>query len=212
VPVDKIHADIAIVGSQKCLGAPPGLSALSVSEEAWEKIAANKQRKPYYMDLLAFRRSFERRQTPYTPAIPLFAALHEALRIIQEEGLRNRIRRHRTLAKAVREAVKSIGLSLFPKVESESAYSNTVTAINLPEGMTDAEMKAEMRKRGIIIVGGQDKVKGKIFRIATMGNVTAEDVFRTIEALEDVLFEKGILRSKERGAGIDAAERIVSAL
>ena len=212
VPVDKIHADIAIVGSQKCLGAPPGLSALSVSEEAWEKIAANKRRKPYYMDLLAFRRSFEKRQTPYTPAIPLFAALHEALRIIQEEGLRNRIRRHRTLAKAVREAVKSIGLSLFPKVESESAYSNTVTAINLPEGITDAEMKTEMRKRGIIIVGGQDKVKGKIFRIATMGNVTAEDVFRTIEALEDVLFERGILRSKERGAGIDAAERIISAL
>ena len=78
--------------------------------------------------------------------------------------------------------------------------------------MTDAEMKAEMRKRGIIIVGGQDKVKGKIFRIATMGNVTAEDVFRTIEALEDVLFERGILCSNERGAGIDAAERIVSAL
>jgi len=205
VPVDNIGADIAIVGSQKCIGAPPGLSALSISEEAWKRITANERRKPYYMDLISYKKSFEKLQTPYTPALPLFSALHEALRIVREEGLHHRILRHRTLARAVREAASRMNLQLFPK----RAYSNTVTAINLPHGITEDEMKKEMRKRGIIIVGGQDKVKGKIFRIATMGNVSAEDVIYTINALEDVLISRGLLHENERGAGVETAERII---
>ncbi|HJH27210.1 MAG TPA: aminotransferase [Methanophagales archaeon] len=191
VPVDELGADIATVGSQKCLGAPPGLSALSVSEHAWEMIREN-ERRPYYMDLIAYKKSLEKKQTPYTPALPLFFALHEALAVIREEGMENRIERHRGMAKTVRDAVNGVGLRLFPKLNEVSEYSNTVTAIEIPVAngsITDEQLRGGMRKRGVIVAGGQEKLKGKIFRIATMGNITEREVMRTLDALEGVLEE-----------------------
>ena len=190
VPVDELGADIAIVGSQKCLGAPPGLSALSVSEHAREMIREN-ERRPYYMDLIAYKKSLEKKQTPYTPALPLFFALHEALAVIREEGMENRIERHRGMAKTVRDAVTDLGLRLFPKLNEVSDYSNTVTAIAIPvaNGITDEQLRGGMRKRGVIVAGGQGKLKGEIFRIATMGNITEREVMRTLDALEVVLME-----------------------
>ena len=188
VPVDRLGVDIAIVGSQKCLGTPPGLSAISVSERALNLMRENQSR-PYYMDLLAYKKSFEKKQTPYTPALPLFFGLKEALEVIREEGMARRIERHRILSKAVRTAVTSMGLSLFPKLNEVSNYSNTVTAINIPlaNGITDEQIRGGMKKKGVIVAGGQEKLKGKIFRIATMGNITGSDVLRAIEALEQVL-------------------------
>ena len=193
VPVDEFGADIAIVGSQKCLGAPPGMSAISVSERAWDLMRDNKRR-PYYMDLVAYKKSLEKKQTPYTPALPLFFALKEALVVIKEEGIEKRIERHRRLAKVVRDAVTDLGLSLFPKLNEISDYSNTVTAINIPQanGITDEQLRGGMRKRGVIVAGGQGKLKGKIFRIATMGNITEKEVLRTVKALEEVLTETSI--------------------
>ncbi len=190
VPVDSWGVDIAIVGSQKCLGAPPGLSAISVSERAWELMLDNgdsRVRIPYYMDLLAYRESFNKRQTPYTPALPLFFALHEALEVIREEGMTKRVERHRQLADTIRNAATTMGLTLFPVLDEVSEYSNTVTAINVPPGLDDALLRARMRERGIMIAGGQGKLKGKIIRIATMGNITEDEVSRTILALEDAL-------------------------
>nr|QNO52580.1 2-aminoethylphosphonate--pyruvate transaminase [Methanosarcinales archaeon ANME-1 ERB6] len=196
VPVDELGADIAIVGSQKCLGAPPGLSALSVSEHAWDLIREN-ERRPYYMDLIAFKKSLEKKQTPYTPALPLFFALHEALAVIREEGIENRIERHRGMAKTVRDAVTGLGLRLFPKLNEVSDYSNTVTAIEIPvaNGITDEQLRGGMRKRGVIVAGGQGKLKGEIFRIATMGNITEREVRRTLDALEVVLEENNLTLS-----------------
>ena len=193
VPVDEFGADIAIVGSQKCLGAPPGMSAISVSERAWDLMRDNKRR-PYYMDLVAYKKSLEKKQTPYTPALPLFFALKEALVVIKEEGIEKRIERHRRLAKVVRDAVTDLGLSLFPKLNEISDYSNTVTAINIPQanGITDEQLRGGMRKRGVMVAGGQGKLKGKIFRIATMGNITEKEVLRTVKALEEVLTETSI--------------------
>jgi len=190
VPVDEFGADIAIVGSQKCLGTPPGMSALSVSEKAWDLIQDNKKR-PYYMDLVAYKKSLGKKQTPYTPALPLFFALREALAVIKEEGMEKRIERHRKLAKMVRDAVTGLGLSLFPRLNEVSDYSNTVTAINIPlaDGITDEQLRGGMRKRGVIVAGGQGKLKGEIFRIATMGNITEKEVLKTVEALEQVLME-----------------------
>lgn len=192
VPVDELGADIAIVGSQKCLGAPPGLSAISVSERAWDLMLENKKG-PYYMDLVAYKKSFEKKQTPYTPALPLFFALREALAVIKEEGMEKRIERHGMLARAVRTAVTGLGLSLFPKLNEVSDYSNTVTAINIPQELKDEQIRGGMRKKGVIVAGGQEKLKGKIFRIATMGNITSKEVLRTIEALEQVLIENGFI-------------------
>jgi len=194
VPVDDWGVDIAIVGSQKCLGAPPGLSAISVSERAWKMMLDNNDggdnsERPYYMDLIAYKDSFEKGQTPYTPALPLFFALREALELIKEEGMVKRVERHRRLANTLRSAVTDMGLSLFPRLNDLSAYSNTVTAIKVPEELDDARLRGGMRERGVMVAGGQGKLKGKIFRIATMGNITEGEVSRTIQALEETLRE-----------------------
>ncbi|MDF2956088.1 MAG: Archaeal aspartate aminotransferase [Candidatus Alkanophagales archaeon MCA70_species_2] len=205
VPVDKLGVDIAIVGSQKCLGMPPGLSAVSVSERAWEVIEENKGKVPYYMDLQAYKRSFEKGQTPYTPTLPLFFALKEALEIIKEEGLENRIKRHKSMAEAVRAAVLSLRLDLFPRLDEFSEYSNTVTAVRIPNGITDDQLRGGMKKLGIVIAGGQERLKGKIFRIATMGNISARDILTAIQALEGVLAKHGVIESV--GTGVEAARK-----
>jgi len=209
VPVDEFGADIAIVGSQKCLGTPPGLAALSISERAWDLIQENPSR-PYYQDLVAYKKSFKKKQTPYTPALPLFFALHEALAVIREEGMEKRVKRHRTLSKSIRAAVTSLGLSLFPKLNAVSDYSNTVTAINMPleNGITDEQLRGGMRKKGVVVSGGQGELKGKIFRIASMGNITSTEILRTIKVLEHVLMENKFI--EEEGKGLDAAKGVIS--
>ncbi|MBA5942615.1 MAG: alanine--glyoxylate aminotransferase family protein [Methanophagales archaeon] len=212
VRVDEFGADIAIVGSQKCIGMPPGLAALSISERAWDLIAENRNR-PYYQDLLAYKKSFGKgegqRQTPYTPALPLFFALHEALKVIKEEGMAKRIERHRRLSNAVRTAISRLGLYLFPTLNEATDYSNTVTAIKTPlaAGITDELLRGGMRKKGVIISGGQEELKGKIFRIATMGNITETEVLRTIAALEEVLAENNFI--ERVGNGLEAAEEVL---
>ncbi len=188
VRMDEWGIDVAIVGSQKCLGAPPGLAAVAVRETAWEYY---NERCPYYLDLRSYQKKLGDMQTPYTPALPLFFALAEALKIIREEGLENRIQRHRILSAAVRKWAVEAGLELFPQLNTYSSYSNTVTAIKMPDGITDSELRGRLKKEyGILISGGQGDLKGKIFRIGTMGNVGKFETISTLAALEDVLSRK----------------------
>jgi len=202
VKMDEWGIDVAVVGSQKCLGAPPGIAVVAVNESAWDFY---NPKCPYYLDLKAYKKKFGELQTPYTPAIPLFFALEEALKIIKEEGLENRIRRHRKMSKAVREWAKEAGFKLFPQIDGKAEYSNTVTAILIPNGITEKELREELRREyGILISGGQEKVKGKIFRIGTMGNIGKFEVICTLAALEDVMRRKGIDVS-----ALDVAMRIL---
>ncbi|MDI6655431.1 MAG: alanine--glyoxylate aminotransferase family protein, partial [Candidatus Hydrothermarchaeota archaeon] len=127
VKTDEWGVDICIAGSQKCLAAPPGLAMLSVSEKAWEVILNNKTRN-YYLNLASYKKSLDKKTTPFTPSVTLVYGLHAALQALKKEGLEKRIERHRLLAKAVREAIKAVNLELFP---SESIALNTVTAIKI---------------------------------------------------------------------------------
>jgi len=185
VKMDKWGIDVAIVGSQKCLGIPPGLAAVAVNDNAWNYYSESC---PFYLDLAAYRKKLPDMQTPYTPAVPLFFALEEALKIIEEEGLENRIRRHRLLSKAVREWAGEAGLRIFPEPDKLSDYSNTVTAIRMPEGVTDKDLRGTLQKEyGITISGGQEHLKGKIFRIGNMGNIGKRQMIATLAAVQDVL-------------------------
>ncbi len=204
VRVDEWGVDIAVCGSQKCLGMPPGLAIVSVSEKAWSAI--NKKPRRYYLDLRAYKKSAAKSQTPYTPALPLFFALHEACQIIKEEGVEQRIKRHRQAAKAVRAAAIAMGLELFPKLNAISSYSNTVTAINLPKGASDKDFRNAVRKQGVIISGGQEQLSGRIFRIGNMGNFTHKEILTTVQAVELVLKETNMI--KEFGRGIEAAQKV----
>ena len=205
VEADKWGVDVALVGSQKCLAAPAGLAAISVSARAWERLVKNP---PYYLDLAAYRKSAAGKpmETPYTPAVPLFLALREACLIVEEEGIANRIARHQKMANAVRAAAKAWGLSLFPKLDAKHEYSNTVTAISYPDGVKDDEMRAIIKKMGIIIAGGQDHLKGKIFRIGSMGAVGAPEILATLAATRYALKKLGC---KVQGDGVQAAAEVL---
>ena len=204
VEADAWGVDVAIVGSQKCLAAPAGLAAVSVSSRAWERLCKNP---PYYLDLAAYRKSAGGKpmETPYTPAVQLFLALREACLIVEEEGIANRIARHQRMAKAVRAAAKAWGLSLFPKIDAKHEYSTTVSAISYPDGVKDAEMRDIIKKMGIIIAGGQDHLKGKIFRIGSMGAVGAPEILATLAATQFALKKSGY---KVQGDGVQAAGEV----
>ena len=206
VQVDKWGVDIAVVGSQKCLGAPPGASAISVSEKAFDSIV---DKRPYYMDLKSYKKSADKElpQTPYTPAVPLFFAMHEALLIIKEEGVNARIERHAMYANAVRAAADAMNIEMFPQLNENSSYSNTVSAMKIPAGIDDGKLRGGMKELGIQISGGQGPLSGKIFRIGTMANVSKRDILSTIEALEIVLHKNGAV--KTIGAGVEAASNII---
>jgi len=211
VKVDEWGVDIAVVGSQKCLAAPPGMAVVSVSEKAFEAMNSVKKR-PYYNDLKAYKKSGDkpRPETPYTPAIPLFYALQEALHIVKEEGMEARIKRHRALSEAVRAAAGAMNIEMFPQLNEYSNYSNTITAMKSPAGIDGEDIKNDMKKRGVIIAGGQERLKSKIFRIGSMGNVTARDVLSTIQQLEIVLNKRGYIDSV--GSGTEAATRVLDRL
>ena len=211
VKVDEWGVDIAVVGSQKCLAAPPGLAMVSVSEKAFEVMNDVKKR-PYYNDLKAYKKSGDkaRTETPYTPAIPLFYALQEALHIVKEEGMEARINRHKVLSEAVRAGAAEMNIEMLPQLNEYSRYSNSVSAMKAPEGIDGEDIKGDMKKRGIIIAGGQEHLKGKIFRIGSMGNVTARDILSTIMELEIVLKKRGYLDCL--GAGVEATNSVIDKL
>ncbi|MGC9517053.1 MAG: pyridoxal-phosphate-dependent aminotransferase family protein [Methanomicrobiales archaeon] len=201
VDVDGYGIDICVTGSQKCLAAPPGLAAITLSDDAWS-IVDKTESNTYYLDLKKYRKSgqSEPPETPYTPSVSLMYAMHEALTVIMEEGLLNRIRRHQLAAKATRNAIKALNLELFPK---EEVSSTTVTAVNMPEGLTDRELRGTMRnKYHVELAGGQDHLKGNIFRIGHMGNITHRELITTISSLEMTLREFGF--DVEMGEGVAA--------
>jgi aspartate aminotransferase-like enzyme len=205
VEADTWGVDVAIVGSQKCLAAPAGLAAVSVGSRAWERLSKNP---PYYLDLAAYKKSAggTPMETPYTPAVPLFFALREACLIVEEEGIANRIARHRRMAGAVRAAAGAWGLSLYPTIDGRHEYSNTVTAISYPAGVRDSEMRDIIKKMGIIIAGGQDHLKGKIFRIGSMGAIGAPEILATVAATQYALTKLGY---KVQGDGVQAAGEVL---
>ncbi|MDR3222282.1 MAG: alanine--glyoxylate aminotransferase family protein [Methanobrevibacter sp.] len=204
VDVDKYGIDICFTGSQKCLAAPPGMAAITVSDDGW-KVIDEVDSSTYYLDLKKYRKygAGTPPETPYTPSVTLVYGLCEALKIIFEEGLDSRIRRHEIASKATREAIKAIGLKLFPE---EEVSSTTVTAINMPDGVSDSELRGTMRNEyKVELAGGQDHLKGNVFRIGHMGNVTYKELVITFSALEMTLKKLGF--DIDLGVGVAEVNR-----
>ena len=200
IKTDEWGADVVVSGSQKGLMIPPGLAFVSVSPKAWQIIEKSTLPK-YYFDFKAYKKALAKTDTPFTPAVNLMIALRESLKIIKEEGLDVIFERHKKLAFAVRSAVKAMGLELF----SPDAYSDGVTAVKVPQGVDGEKLVKTMRdKYGVGIAGGQDELKGKIFRIATMGYITASDLMVCIATIETVLNEMGY--KFQLGSGVRALE------
>ncbi|MCX8022609.1 MAG: alanine--glyoxylate aminotransferase family protein [Syntrophorhabdaceae bacterium] len=198
LPQDEWHIDVLVGGSQKALMLPPGLSFAGVSDKAWEFNKKSKLPK-FYFNWAKELTNLQKNQTNFTPAISLIIGLRESLKMIKAEGLENVYRRIDGLARATREGAKALGLKIFAKNPSPA-----VTAICAPEGIDgQAIYKTLWKKYGVTGAGGQDQLKGKIFRIATLGYADKYDVITAISALEFTLRDLGY--KFEMGAGVAKA-------
>lgn len=207
IKTDEWGLDMVVAGSQKGLMIPPGLAFISVSEKAWTKIKGGPKGDntlpSYYFDLKKTRESLLKIDHPFTPPVTLVLALREALAMIKEEGLERVLARHRRLAEAMRAGIKALGLELYGESPSDS-----ITAVKVPPGIDGlALVKKLSEEYGLTIAGGQEELKGKIFRIAHMGYSDRFDMIIAISALEMVLKKMGA--EITLGAGVKAAEEIL---
>ncbi len=192
--------DALVMGSQKCLAAPPGLSAVALSKRAYESLHSDTS---FYTNLKAHVDALAKQDTPFTPAVPLFLAFREALRLLKAEGLETRITRTSRLAEAARAAIDALGLELYP---DRRYASNTVTAIRYPPGIVDAKFRKELRERHrTIVAGGQAQLKGQIFRIGHMGICSFKDLEAGFAAFEATLATMG--HPSPHGAAPSAIEK-----
>lgn len=201
LPVDKWNIDICVTASQKCLACPPGLALFSVSEKAWKVI--EKTQRPFYFDIVMMRSFSRKSETPFTPAIPLFYALDEALRIMREEGLERRFHRHMVCSEAFYDAIEAIGLKPLPE---RAVRSRTVITFRKPGGIDGSAIRRIMdEKYGVVIAGGAGKLRDYTLRIGCMGIVSEAETLLTVNALENALTELGY--DVESGAGVEAARK-----
>jgi aspartate aminotransferase-like enzyme len=201
--VDEWNIDVAVGGSQKGLMIPPGVSFCSVSEKAWALTETSTLPK-YYFDFAKTKKSAEKSDTPYTPAVTLLRALLETLNMIRNEGRENLSQLYAKLATAVRAAAAALGLELFSQ-----APSNAVTPIKVPEGMDGAQLLSVLREDlGVTFAGGQEHLKGKIFRVCSMGYTNEFDILTAMSALELALKKVGY--QFEVGAGVKAAQEVLT--
>lgn len=204
LPVDDWGIDVVASGSQKGYMIPPGLGFVCVSSKAWEAYKTAKLPR-FYLDLGLYRKATANNSSPFTPPLNLIFALQAALRMMQAEGLEAIFARHQRLMKATRDALKALSLPLFCPDE---AASPAITAV-APLSVESEQIRAVMKKRfDIALAGGQDHLKGKIFRIGHLGFVSDRDILAAIASLEATLRELGD-ESITPGAGIAAAARVV---
>lgn len=202
LPIDDWELDVVASGSQKGYMIPPGMGFISVSDKAWKAYETSKFPR-FYMDLGKYKKANAKDSTPFTPPINLMYGLQTALQIMKREGLENIFARHLRLTKATRAAIKAMGLQL---LAPDAAASTAVTAV-----MTnDAEaIRSTMRQKyDIALAGGQDHLKGKIFRIGHLGFISDRDVMMTIACLEATLTELG--HDFEPKAGVKAAATAIA--
>ncbi|MGP8072849.1 MAG: pyridoxal-phosphate-dependent aminotransferase family protein [Thermoplasmata archaeon] len=188
--------DAVVAGSQKGLAAPAGLALVHLSDRAVEALHPGS----FYLDLKSHLTPLAKNDTPWTPAVPLFLALREALLLLKEETLEGRLQRTHRLAEATRAAVDGLGLELFPE---RAHASDTVTAVKNPAGLGDPEVRKVLEKQyNILVQGGQGALTGKIFRIGHMGIADWPDLLVTFAALERILGKAG--RLPKPGAALQA--------
>jgi aspartate aminotransferase-like enzyme len=185
LPVDKWKVDICMTGAQKALAAPPGISPISVSPRAKKYMIENPPKTMYFNLARYFKYYEESKHTPFTPALPLLYAYREALRMILEEGLDARIRRHKSCSDALYSGLSALGLTPFAK---EADRSVSIIALNYLQGLEDNTFRNTLAKKfRVLVAGGFGNLKGKVFRVGCMGEVHRYHVMRTISAISSTL-------------------------
>ena len=209
VRMDDWGVDICYSATQKCLGAPPGLAPISLSPAAMDVVAKRPTKvQSFYFNLKDLEAYWNQtRAYHHTSPINMTYALREALRMMMEEGLENRIQRHAKVAAALRAGAEALGLSLLAE---EGHRLNPLTTISIPEGIEDAKVRRTLlNEYDIEIGGGLGEFAGKAWRIGLMGESAREkNVFALLSALETILSKEGY--EVAFGASLSAAQRVIA--
>ncbi|NSX01283.1 MAG: alanine--glyoxylate aminotransferase family protein [Deltaproteobacteria bacterium TMED58] len=206
VEFDKWGIDILIGGSQKAFMMPPGLAFIVLSKKAWDFNDKSDLPK-FYLDLSQAHKNSLKKTSPWTPAVTLVIGLNAVLEYFEKLGLEKLFERHSILSEATTKGFEAMGLENFAK----GCTSTALSVIKSPEGI-DAGLiiKGLKKKYGMIVAGGQDQAKGKIFRITHMGYVDKADIISVIAGVEGILTE---LKYKfEPGSGVAKATQILDKL
>jgi alanine-glyoxylate transaminase/serine-glyoxylate transaminase/serine-pyruvate transaminase len=193
---DEWGIDYAYSCSQKCLGAPPGMSPVAVSDRALERIAARTHPVSYSLDLKLLERYWVTRPAAYHHTVPVLHvyALHEALRQIEAEGLRERWERHARAGSYLHDQLRERGLDLLAEPEYQLA---PLTAVRIPDGVDPTRVQTRLlRQHGIEVGGGLGPVAPQMWRLGLMGyNARTDVVDRLLAALDAALADEPALSS-----------------
>jgi aspartate aminotransferase-like enzyme len=195
VNVEEWGIDAAIGGLQKCLGGPPGLALVALSERAQKSLERRTRPHSAYLDL---------RAPPERSTSMLYAA-REALRLVLDEGLESRWQRHRQASRVLRAGLDAMGLERFVTSDDSAPM---ITLVTVPDGVDEAEARQQLLiEHGIEIMAAFGPLRGRVWRIGTMGtNARLPSVLAVLSALETVLASRGM--QVPRGAAVDAATRL----
>ncbi len=183
--VDPMNIDILLTGSQKAFGVPPGLAILWAGPDALARREELGEIPEYYVD---FEKWLPIMHDPSqyfsTPAVNLVWALQESLRLISEEGLEERFKRHRLDADAIQSALTAIGFEILADPAHRAA---TLSNVIYPDGVDDEEFRTTLREQGVVVAGGLGDYAGRLFRLGHMGNIDHHIITSTLTAIERTL-------------------------
>jgi alanine-glyoxylate transaminase/serine-glyoxylate transaminase/serine-pyruvate transaminase len=209
VDVDGWKIDACYSGSQKCLSCPPGLAPVTFNEAAMNAVGNRKTKvQSWYLDMSMIRRYWgSERLYHHTAPVNMNYALLESLRIIREEGLEARWRRHATNHKILKAGLSAMGIRYLPEPGYELPMLN---AVSIPQGVDDLAVRKQLLDEfNIEIGGGLGDFKGKAWRIGLMGSAcTLSNVMLALAAIEKSLTDQGV--KLKPGAGIAAAAKQAS--
>ena len=205
--IDEWGVDVVVADAQKALASPPGISAIFATEHALESF--DNTHAGYYQDLPAYVKTTKQNKTPFTSAVTLVRAFVVALENIKEEGIQNRISRHRTQALANRTAFMDMGLPMFPNLDDHSDYANTVTVVNLPDPISgnSSDFFKAMKQRNVSASGGHAHLKDLILRMSNMGDLSTAQVLRGIQTVGEALCDCGV--NVDTDSALDIAGKIL---
>tara|TARA_B100000035_G_scaffold56178_1_gene44497 strand:- start:452 stop:1636 length:1185 start_codon:yes stop_codon:yes gene_type:complete len=192
VDIDGWNVEAAAMGAQKCTAGPSGIAAIAFNSKFYERCKTIKEQDDvnalFYLDFISAYKKGDDDQTPWTPAINLAMGWSESLKVLKDEGLENRWNRCQNLATGVQNLFLDLGFELLADV---SQRSSTVTAVMYPEGIDDQWRSDLKEKYHTQVIGAQDHLKGKMFRVGSMGETTKLEMIEGCKRMLDCFREHG---------------------
>jgi aspartate aminotransferase-like enzyme len=198
--MDEWGIDLVVTGSQKAWMSAPGLAMVAASERGWAAMETARMPR-FYLDLRKHRDSHAGGETPWTPALAVVFQVDEGVRLMRSEGAGAVFARHEACAAATQAGLGTLGFELFA---DPRFASRTVTCVRIPDGTDWKALNGEVKRRGLVLAGGQGKLAGQVFRLGHLGSVTVEEILGAVAVLESVVIERG--GEVEPGAAVGAAQ------